>query len=196
MSKTTVVITASPSAIINEGLRRILLSGSSSVSIYEAFGYAETERLVTEYLPDAVIVDPVIIVNRTEAFDLLRLKADTARWIALVHSFYDLHILSLFDGTININDSPSDIRALIRRLLEPEHARPAPAHYTLSERETDVLKLLVHGLSNKEIADKLNISIHTVISHRKNITSKTGIKSVSGLTIFAVSKNLISTEEF
>ena len=47
----------------------------------------------------------------------------------------------------------------------------------LSERETEVLEQLVNGLSNKEIADKLNISIHTVISHRKNITQKTGIKS-------------------
>ncbi|MBK8882774.1 MAG: helix-turn-helix transcriptional regulator [Bacteroidales bacterium] len=64
----------------------------------------------------------------------------------------------------------------------------------LSERETEVLKLLSKGLSNKEIADSLNISIHTVISHRKNLTQKTGIKSQSGLTIYALSNNIISLE--
>ena len=53
---------------------------------------------------------------------------------------------------------------------------------------------MVAGHSNKEIADKLNISIHTVISHRKNITEKTGIKSLSGLTIFAISKKIIPLE--
>jgi DNA-binding CsgD family transcriptional regulator len=65
---------------------------------------------------------------------------------------------------------------------------------TLSDRETEVLQQLVNGLSNKEIADKLNISIHTVISHRKNITQKTGIKSQSGLTIYALSNKIISLD--
>jgi len=62
------------------------------------------------------------------------------------------------------------------------------------EREIDVLKLVATGLANKEIADKLNISIHTVITHRKNISQKIGIKSVSGLTIYAVVKKFISLE--
>ena len=44
---------------------------------------------------------------------------------------------------------------------------------------------------NKEIADHLNISIHTVISHRKNITRKTGIKTVSGLTVYALLNDLV-----
>ncbi|HPD95360.1 MAG TPA: helix-turn-helix transcriptional regulator, partial [Tenuifilaceae bacterium] len=64
----------------------------------------------------------------------------------------------------------------------------------LSKREIDVLKLLAKGFSNKEIADKLNISIHTVMSHRKNIMDKTGIRSLPGLTIFAVTKKIITLE--
>lgn len=56
----------------------------------------------------------------------------------------------------------------------------------LSAREKEVLRLLVAGKINKEIADKLCISINTVITHRKNITAKTGIKSVSGLSIYAL----------
>lgn len=62
---------------------------------------------------------------------------------------------------------------------------------SLSGRETDVLVLLTKGLSNKEIAGKLHISIHTVISHRENIVEKTGIKSLPGLTIYAISKKII-----
>jgi len=59
-----------------------------------------------------------------------------------------------------------------------------------------VLKLLASGKQNKEIADKLNISTHTVIMQRKNISQKTGIKSVSGLTIYAVVKNIMTLENF
>ena len=64
----------------------------------------------------------------------------------------------------------------------------------LTAREKDVLTLVALGYSNKVIAEKLFISIHTVISHRKNITDKTGIKSISGLTVYAILNNLIDTE--
>ncbi|WP_027452664.1 response regulator transcription factor [Segatella albensis] len=56
----------------------------------------------------------------------------------------------------------------------------------LSDREIEVLSLVAQGKINKEIADQLNISLTTVISHRKNIQEKLGIKSVSALTIYAV----------
>ena len=56
----------------------------------------------------------------------------------------------------------------------------------LSDRELEVLALIVQGYINKEIADKLNIGLTTVITHRKNIMEKLGMKSVSALTIYAV----------
>lgn len=56
----------------------------------------------------------------------------------------------------------------------------------LSNREIEVLSLVVQGFINKEIATKLNISLTTVITHRKNIMEKLGMKSVSALTIYAV----------
>lgn len=62
---------------------------------------------------------------------------------------------------------------------------------TLSDREVDVLKLVAKGFSNKDIGEKLYISMHTVISHRKNITKKLGIKSISGLTVYAILNKLI-----
>ncbi|MBR3565458.1 MAG: helix-turn-helix transcriptional regulator [Paludibacteraceae bacterium] len=66
----------------------------------------------------------------------------------------------------------------------------------LSDREIDVLREVVQGLSNKEIADKLFISIHTVISHRKNITRKLNIHTTAGLTIYAIVNNLIDINEY
>ncbi|WP_099464185.1 response regulator transcription factor [Parabacteroides provencensis] len=66
----------------------------------------------------------------------------------------------------------------------------------LSSRETDVLQLIARGITNKEIADKLNISLNTVLTHRKNITAKLGIKTVSGLTFYAIMNGIVSGEEF
>jgi regulator of cell morphogenesis and NO signaling len=89
---------------------------------------------------------------------------------------------------------------MVRLLENPGQARqgvPAEAEprdgerSELSDREKEILVSVAQGLLNKEIADKHNISINTVITHRKNITRKTGIKTVPGLTVYAILNNLI-----
>ena len=80
---------------------------------------------------------------------------------------------------------------------------PAPADlptnltsgHDLTAREIEVLVLVVKGFINKEIADRLNISLTTVISHRRNITEKLGIKSVPGLTIYAVMHGYVEADQ-
>ena len=71
-----------------------------------------------------------------------------------------------------------------------EHMPPMPEilkRKILSDREIEVMSLIVQGFINKEIADKLNIGLATVITHRKNIMDKLGMKSVSALTMKSVS---------
>jgi DNA-binding CsgD family transcriptional regulator len=97
---------------------------------------------------------------------------------------------------INLYDSHSLVVSKVNELLNAFGSKGEEKTLNeLTRRETDVLRLVSRGLSNKEIADKLSISIHTVISHRKNITEKTGIKSASGLTMYAVLKKIIDIDE-
>ena len=100
--------------------------------------------------------------------------------------------------TLNILQDEARLVKAILRLHEQGH-RHASAHavcpeHELSAREIEVLVLLTRGLINKEIADRLNISLTTVITHRKNITEKLGIKSVSGLTIYAVMRGYVEAD--
>jgi DNA-binding CsgD family transcriptional regulator len=97
---------------------------------------------------------------------------------------------------INLYDSPSLICYKVNETLNSLAAPQAKEPETeLSRREVEVLKLVAKGYSNKEIADQLFVSTHTVISHRKNISEKTGIKSASGLTMYAILKKLIDIDE-
>ena len=84
------------------------------------------------------------------------------------------------------------LRPAMTKVMPPIHRRhQMPESEELSDRERDVLVQVVRGLSNKEIADVLCISMHTVISHRKNITRKLNIHSTAGLTIYAIVNKLV-----
>ncbi|MCR5759465.1 MAG: helix-turn-helix transcriptional regulator, partial [Bacteroidales bacterium] len=72
---------------------------------------------------------------------------------------------------------------------------PEDTSNALSDREKEILASVAKGLLNKEIADKHNISINTVITHRKNITRKIGIKTVAGLTVYAILNNLVDIND-
>ncbi|MBO5796546.1 MAG: helix-turn-helix transcriptional regulator [Bacteroides sp.] len=104
-------------------------------------------------------------------------------------------------NTLNVNQSEQALTRDILRLHSRGHGhnhnhRPTiAAEHDLSPREIEVLVLLTRGYINKEIAARLNISLTTVISHRKNITEKLGIKSLSGLTIYAVMRGYVEPYE-
>lgn len=102
-------------------------------------------------------------------------------------------------NTLNVNQNENDlVKDILRLHSKGHHHREIEAiddnEHDLTTREIEVLILLARGLINKEIADKLNISLTTVITHRKNITEKLGIKSLSGLTIYAVMRGYVEAD--
>lgn len=112
----------------------------------------------------------------------------------------NLHFLTLqmekgsnySNNTINLNDTAPLICFKVNEVLNSFLSAAVKENDTeLTRREIEVLQLLCKGYSNKEIADQLFVSTHTVISHRKNISEKTGIKSASGLTMYAILKKII-----
>lgn len=98
-------------------------------------------------------------------------------------------------------------KALVKSLLSLEQSAHANGHSlpatnalphvqkALSDREIEVLRLIAKGYINKEIADRLNVSLPTIVSHRRNITEKLNRKSVSSLTIYAVMHGYVSISE-
>jgi DNA-binding NarL/FixJ family response regulator len=196
--KITDIIVVETSEIIYEGIYRILTNAGLPFNIHPADNLCDLEQLNIRTKEGIIIINPVLIQNQLKYFQSLKKELYDIRWIGIVYSFIDPRILTALDAIVNINDSRNDLIASIQRLMNTDHKsdNQKQQQETLSERETDVLKLLVAGNANKEIADKLYISIHTVISHRKNISQKTGIKSVSGLTIYAVVNNIISIDSY
>ncbi len=97
---------------------------------------------------------------------------------------------------IEINIRADELLTRIAHLASNDMGKNRPAISAgLTDREQEVLKLVAQGYINKQIADALSISIHTVISHRKNIVEKLGIRSISGLTVYAVINGMIDIDQ-
>jgi DNA-binding CsgD family transcriptional regulator len=92
--------------------------------------------------------------------------------------------------TITTTLPVESIVSALGKILKSSHL-PSQKSNSLSAREIEVLKLVAAGKLNKEIANNLNISINTVLTHRKNITAKLGIKSTSGLSFYAIMNGFI-----
>lgn len=183
------------SAVVAEGLRVLLAAEGEFETVYVAEDLRTLNERFALVAPDVVIVSTLLSCglprNVRAAYPDLRNTA----MVALSVAVRDDEILRQFDGVLNIYDKPSSMVKKLRAAVEQSEANPYDESHDLSERERDVLVRVAKGLSNKEIADDLNISIHTVMSHRKNIVHKTGIKSVAGLTVYALLNNLLDRND-
>ena len=191
------IIIVEPSPIVSAGLASFF-DDIKQVSIVSQLDRIDRmEEKLAAYNPDVLIINPLLIAYDTNE-QFLKLCRDFSNVIpvALVTSYVDAGILKQFKDVIEINDSKQKVVTKIFNLLSDNKlTQEKPESIELSNRETDVLVALVKGMTNKEISDKLFISIHTVITHRKNIIRKTGIKSVSGLTVYALLNNLVDETE-
>jgi DNA-binding CsgD family transcriptional regulator len=141
-----------------------------------------------------VIIDEELLTNNEQSRFFFDIKNQIIYILVTDHTQNVLR-KSKFDGILNKNQSKEKIISTLEDIFTQEQGENSQNYSLLSDRETEVLKLVALGYTNQEIADKLFISKHTVISHRKNITSKLGIKTVSGLTVYAVLNNLIPRDQ-
>ncbi|MGV8138967.1 MAG: response regulator transcription factor [Mangrovibacterium sp.] len=186
-----------PSQIICEGLTTILLKAESHNRIFRFDSLDEMISAIPTHRINLALINPALAKDNIPDFIQKRNSAQLNAWIGILYTLHDRDVLTLFDATIHITDSSEQIAETIHQLsVNKCHCSNCHRSESLTSREIDILRQITLGLSNKEIADKLNISVHTVVSHRKNIICKTGIKSQAGLTIYAISNKIISLENF
>ena len=181
-----------PNTLSALGLKA-LLQNVMPIMTVDTFGsFAELESNHPEHYFHYFVAMSIVLENKPFFLEhrrktiVLTLSLDTMSQLSEFHSL-----------CINVPE-----QQLVRSLLaleqhahgRGEHMPPMPEalrRKILTDREIEVMSLIVQGYINKEIANKLNIGLATVITHRKNIMEKLGMKSVSALTIYAVTHGYV-----
>jgi len=151
-------------------------------------------RTIRSLRPDIVIVS--CNVCSPPLIETLRTMADLpeTRFILYCDTITDELLAERCEGHLSAEESDKEVIDLISALLTAEEGEREVVG-ELTPRERDIVIGVVKGMTNKEIADKLFISINTVTTHRRNIVKKLDIHSASGLTVYAIMNKLVSLEE-
>lgn len=176
-----------PSYIVRKGLRHLLNNYPGIQVVLEMDNASRLSDELKHRQPSLIFCTPEGLTD----IDLHRF--DSITWVGITEG-EDVLVYG-FEYAI---DTREGIETLTERLQEIESkviASGAEPVVALSEREMEVLKEVVKGNLNKEIAEHLFISPHTVITHRKNITRKLGIRTVAGLTVYAILNGIINIQD-
>lgn len=184
-----------PSPIIAEGLASLIAGCGEFDVVCVVESLRQFVERVAGRQAELVVVGSQALCGVVQPLRTAVPELQSVAVVLLATTVCNDDVLRQVDGVVNIYDDQRQLLRKMRAAIEQGQTNPYSDSHDLSERECDVLVLVAKGLANKEIADRLNISIHTVMSHRKNITHKTGIKSVAGLTVYALLNNLLDQND-
>lgn len=190
------IIVAETSPILAAGICQCLrrMQGLQTMPA-EVHTLPELRERISATTPDIVFANPTF----GGVFDPAQLRAAAEgcdlKIIAIAVSPLAAEARELYDETISLHDDVESMARKIRGLLYSASAAEEEGRDQLSQREKEIVALVAKGMTNKEIADALFLSVHTVITHRRNIARKLEIHSATGLTIYAIVNHLVDLSD-
>ena len=186
------ILIAEKSAILRNGLADVLKRNSNiPLSITDISEEKSLKLFLKLHTPDILIINPLFPTH--ERIKDITKEYGKMKVVALITTLMDMNTLVDYTDTITIYDEYETIDNKIINLLEKES--DGDDSEQLSSREKDIVSCIVKGMTNKTIAETLCISVHTVITHRKNIAKKLQIHTPAGLTIYAIVNKIVDIKE-
>jgi len=211
------ILLADDHKIVRDGIKLMLEPQAGIDVVDEAENGKKALELLKDQLVDIVVMDiNMPIMDGITATKKIKEKYSEVKVLALTMSNDDLHIRQMIQagasGYIMKSAGRKELKDAIDAIMEGKHyfsdeatesimmdlvkgkgksTDPDPIHIT--DRELEILELIVQEHTNQEIADKLFISSRTVDAHRRNLLQKTGARNTAGLVKYAFQHNLIST---
>lgn len=197
MKRPTSIIAIVPSAIIVAGIKSLAASLDEwDVSVATAEPDAAPE-LAARISPAMILADPMAL-HPDDIATLRSAGPARMRLVALSAAAIPAATAAAYDTILSVYASPDELKTLIADTASQTRRQDVAAdddRRELSPREKDVVIGVAKGLSNKEIATAMAVSVNTVTTHRRNIAAKLKIHSPAGLTIYAIAQKLVTLDE-
>ena len=184
------IIIIHPAEIMRRGLFAVL-DEQHAVSIFCYSNFNEVDPVDYAALNKLLLFVPASCRFTEEILELCK-KVGDYELVGIMASENEKCRFNNFDHLLPFDVSAEQVRKLASKFFN--HGKKE-TNDELTNREREVLRLIAMGNTNKSIAEALFISTHTVISHRKNITEKLGIKSIPGLTVYAIIQKIVDSSD-
>ncbi|MES2396526.1 MAG: response regulator transcription factor [Bacteroidota bacterium] len=201
-----------------KGLVVLLNENADFVLLAEALSTSDLINQSKFYKPDLIIIDYTSVNYSLEGLQQIVKNYPKAKLLAITqlqsneiiskglkigitsHLLKDCDQDEIIEAIYKTTKGEKFICGKIANALLNEKSTTIPEYscqgMNISDREMEIITLIAEGYSNKEVADKLFLSTHTVTTHRKNIMNKLGVNNTAGLVLFAVRENLVSPNHF
>ncbi len=214
------ILVADNSVLVREGLKSLL----RDMPIFSIEEVAENKGLINalkKYKPQVLVIDPVSFEINSAQIAELKKQFQNLNILAITNMLSKAEISTFLNSGVTgyllkdcdkqeICDAIENTRdgnrflcgKIVDVLMSEAEIKITPTYtkklscdgFVVSEREVEIIKLISLGLSNKQIADKLCLSLHTINTHRKNIMQKLHVNNTAGVVMFAVKNNLLAEE--
>ncbi|MEQ8525139.1 response regulator transcription factor [Gracilimonas sp.] len=206
--------------IVRDGIKILIEDEPGFEVLFEAENGKQATDLSKKHSPDLIIMDITMPkMNGIEATEIIKNEQPDVKILALTMLSEDQHIKKMIKAGASgyilkssgreelikaINTiiggkhyfSDDATQAILQELVQPSVSKAKePDDVNITDRELEVLKLIVNEFTNQEIADQLYVSVRTVDAHRRNLLQKTGAKNTAGLVKFAIKNNLFENND-
>jgi DNA-binding NarL/FixJ family response regulator len=212
------LLIADNSILIREGLKALLNDVTNFAFVGSVGNNKQLKEMNSILKPDVLIIDCYSLLTSNSELKALKKCNKNLQILAITQMISKQEISAYLNGEVTsyllkecdkeeiidaIHETRQGNRFLCGKIAHvlsaPEEIAPTPAYMksvscegiSVTEREADVIRYIAEGLSNKQIADKLFLSTHTVNTHRKNIMNKLGVNNTAGIVMYAVKNNLL-----
>lgn len=186
------VLIADQSYVVRRGFTSLLEEFSEVEVVHVVESESDFLGVITRNQPDILLINTSFLSGERR----LLLNDEILRDVTVFYVFNTELASGSLPNHLSLLESKSELGEKISEAIKSfKNKSETGESEEISTRERLILKHVALGQTNKEIANELFISMHTVISHRKNITRKLGIKTVSGLTVYAILNNIIHMDD-
>ena len=193
--KQTVIGLLSLPPIIESGITSMIGKMRSVNCSIHRIDPARIKEQAAHLRPTVVIADPFAVGPSTAA-ELRASSKNGTKLVGINYCAIPPASARLFDAIVSVHDQASAVESILNKLSAFEdQASEDVESKSLSQREKDVVIGIAKGLSNKEIAARMSVSVNTVMTHRRNISANLKIHSPAGITIYAIVSKLIKLED-